>query len=115
MYCAMDKDFTILLSDVAVKHLYTQYKIYTQQPRKKHPEGVIFCTDTDSFVGSQFNKHVHKFQSATEKNVSRTEKIVSQLKLLYNHVLYCIYVCIFGCCCLFYVLSTFASLTSFVV
>ena len=82
------KDFTILLSDVTVKHLYAQYKIYTQQPRKKHPEGVIFSTDIDSFVGSQFNKHVHKFQSATEKNVSWTEKIVSQLL---NHVLYCIY------------------------
>ena len=45
------KDFTILLSDVTLKHLYTQYKIYTQQPPKKHPETLIFSTDTDSLLG----------------------------------------------------------------
>ena len=103
------QDFTILLSDLTVKHLYTQYKIYTQQPPEKEPadETVILSTETSmteekySFVWSQFNfnKHVRTFQSAIYKYVSRAEKMMSQLQL-YKYFVYCMYVCVWGCCVL---------------
>ena len=99
------KDFTIMLSYLTVEHLYTQYIFYTQQPPKQQPaaDTVVLSTETGvteekySFVWSQFNKHVHKFQSAIEKYVSTAEKTVSQLQM-YKYFVYCIYICFLGCC-----------------
>ena len=99
------KDITLLFSDLTVDHLYAQYIFYTQQPPKKQPaaDTVILSTETGvteekySFVWSQFNKHVHKFQRTIEKYVSTAEKTVSQLQM-YKYFVYCIYVCFFGCC-----------------
>ena len=101
------KDFTILVSYLAVKHLYTQYIFYTQQPPEKEPadETVILSTETGvteekySFVWSQFNfnRHVHTLQSAIYNYVSRAEKMMSQLQL-YKYFVYCMYVCLWSCC-----------------
>ena len=102
------QDFTILLSYLAVDHLYTQYIIQTQQPPKQQPaaETVISSTETGvteekySFVWSLGLKHVHKFQNAMDKYVkyvSAAEETVSQLQL-YKYFVYCMYVCAWGCC-----------------
>ena len=102
------QDFTILLSYLAVDHLYTQYIIQTQQPPKKQPaaDTVILSTETGvteekySFVWSLGLKHVHKFQSTMDKYVQyvfAAEKTVSQLQL-FKYFVYCMYLCVWGCC-----------------
>ena len=85
-YGYITKDFVSLLFAQIKEDIYKVYN--SQQPApKKQPaaETVILSTETGvteekySFVWSQFNNYVHKFQCAIDKHISRAEKILSQV------------------------------------
>ena len=79
-YGYMIKDTVIVFFAHLIDFVYEEYVISSP---KKQPaaEAVILITETGmteqkySFVWSQFNHYVHKFQCAIDKHVSRVERV----------------------------------------
>ena len=90
-YGYMIKDTVIVFFAHLIDFVYVIEEYVISSPKKQpEAEAVILITETGmteqkySFVWSQFNHYVHKFQCAIDKHVSRVERV-------YLHSLFCIF------------------------